>query len=163
MAHTPHIIPVEAVRLLVFDLDGTLIDSRQDLVNSVNAMLNHLGRPHLPDDVIASHIGDGAGMLVRRALGHPEDESHVEAALTYFLDFYRVHKLDYTHVYPGVLESLEALRLDAGWRRAQDGSTDQQAGESFAGDLRCPRSEPVFLSNLWRQQFCRRRSPIRRV
>jgi phosphoglycolate phosphatase len=113
MAYTPHLIPVEAVRLLVFDLDGTLIDSRQDLVNSVNAMLNHLGQPHLPDDVIASHIGDGAGMLVRRSLGHPDDESYVESALTYFLDYYREHKLDYTKVYPGVLESLEALRLDA--------------------------------------------------
>ncbi len=113
MTYTPHLIPVEALRLLVFDLDGTLIDSRQDLVNSVNAMLNHLGRPHLPDDVIASHIGDGAGMLVRRSLGHPDDESYVESALTYFLDYYRVHKLDYTKVYPGVMESLEALRVDA--------------------------------------------------
>jgi phosphoglycolate phosphatase len=119
MAYTPHIIPVEAVRLLVFDLDGTLIDSRQDLVNSVNAMLNHLGRPHLPDDVIASHIGDGAGMLVRRSLEHPEDESYVESALTFFLDYYRVHKLDYTRAYPGVLESLEALKIgpDGGLRK----------------------------------------------
>jgi phosphoglycolate phosphatase len=113
MAYTPHIIPVEAIRLLVFDLDGTLIDSRRDLVNSVNAMLNHLGRPELHDDVIASYIGDGAGMLVRRALGDARDESYFEAALTYFLDYYRVHKLDFTRVYPGVMESLEALRLDA--------------------------------------------------
>ncbi len=113
MAYTPHLIPVEALRLLVFDLDGTLIDSRQDLVNSVNAMLDHLNRPELPDGVIASYIGDGAGMLVRRALGDPDDESYLDTALTYFLDYYRVHKLDYTRVYPGVMESLEALRLDA--------------------------------------------------
>ena len=65
------------------------------------------------DDLIASYIGDGAGMLVRRALGDPDDESYVEAALTYFLDYYRVHKLDYTHIYPGVMESLEALRVDS--------------------------------------------------
>lgn len=113
MAYTPHLIPVEAVRLLVFDLDGTLIDSRQDLVNSVNAMLSHLGRPELHDDVIASYIGDGAGMLVRRALDDPDDENYFESALTYFLDYYREHKLDYTRIYPGVMESLEALRLDA--------------------------------------------------
>ena len=113
MAFTSHLIPVEALRLLVFDLDGTLIDSRQDLVNSVNAMLDHLNRPELPDGVIASYIGDGAGMLVRRALGDPDDESYLDTALTYFLDYYRVHKLDYTRVYPGVMESLEALRLDA--------------------------------------------------
>jgi phosphoglycolate phosphatase len=113
MGYTSHLIPVEAVRLLVFDLDGTLIDSRQDLVNSVNAMLTYLGRPELHDDLIASYIGDGAGMLVRRALGDPNDEMYVDAALTYFLDYYRVHKLDYTRVYPGVMESLENLRLDA--------------------------------------------------
>jgi phosphoglycolate phosphatase len=102
-------------RLLVFDLDGTLIDSRIDLCNSVNAMLGHLGKPKLPEAVIASYIGDGASMLVRRALGDPEgdvhDEEYVGAALTFFLDFYRVHKLDFTYVYPGVVESLEAIRV----------------------------------------------------
>ncbi len=101
-------------RLLVFDLDGTLIDSRVDLCNSVNAMLIHLGKPELPEAVIASYIGDGASTLVRRALGDPSgdihDEEYVTEALTYFLDYYRIHKLDYTYVYPGVLESLEAIR-----------------------------------------------------
>src|SRR5271163_5070713 len=113
MAYTPHLIPVESLRLLVFDLDGTLIDSRKDLVNSVNAMLVHLNRSELPEDVIASYIGDGAGMLVRRALGDPDDEGFVEQALGYFLDYYREHKLDYTHVYPGVIESLEVLQHEA--------------------------------------------------
>ncbi|MDE1178358.1 MAG: HAD hydrolase-like protein [Edaphobacter sp.] len=101
-------------RLIVFDLDGTLIDSRQDLCNSVNATLKHVGKPELPEDVIASYIGDGASMLVRRALGDPEgdvhDEESVSGALTFFLDYYREHKLDYTYVYPGVMESLEAIR-----------------------------------------------------
>jgi phosphoglycolate phosphatase len=100
--------------LLVFDLDGTLIDSRVDLCNSVNAMLEHLARPRLPEAVIASYIGDGASLLVRRALGDPEgdahDEEYVNQALSLFLDYYRVHKLDHTYVYPGVMESLEAIR-----------------------------------------------------
>ena len=61
-------IPVEQLKLLVFDLDGTLIDSAQDLCNSVNATLAHLGREPLPDAVVASYIGDGAIMLMRRAL-----------------------------------------------------------------------------------------------
>lgn len=98
----------------MFDLDGTLIDSRVDLCNSVNAMLQHLGKPELPQNVIASYIGDGASMLVRRALGDPEgeaaDEQYVTAALTYFLAYYRVHKLDFTYVYPGVIEALETIR-----------------------------------------------------
>ena len=105
-----HIIP----RLLVFDLDGTLIDSRVDLCNSVNATLAHLGKPELPEAVIATYIGDGASMLVRRALGDPEgdihDEEYVTQALTFFLDYYRIHKLDFTFVYPGVLEALNAIR-----------------------------------------------------
>jgi phosphoglycolate phosphatase len=58
-----------ALRLLVFDLDGTLVDSKADLVGSVNATLRHLHEPELPEDVIASYIGDGAPMLIRRALG----------------------------------------------------------------------------------------------
>ncbi len=100
-------------RLIVFDLDGTLIDSRRDLCNSVNATLTHLGKPPLPEAVISGYIGDGASMLVRRAIGDPEgdihDQEYVTEALTFFLDFYRVHKLDYTFLYPGVLESLEAI------------------------------------------------------
>src|SRR5881398_3599193 len=93
------------VKLLIFDLDGTLIDSRLDLVHSVNAMLRHFKRPELPDEVIASYVGDGAPMLVRRALGDPRNESFVKEALEYFLAYYRVHKLDHTKLYEGVSES----------------------------------------------------------
>ncbi len=104
-----------APRLIAFDLDGTLIDSRIDLCNSINAMLTHFDKPQLPEPVIASYIGDGASMLVRRALGDPEgdvhDEEYVTDALTFFLDYYRIHKLDYTYVYPGVIASLQAIRV----------------------------------------------------
>jgi len=103
-------IPVEQVRLLVFDLDGTLVDSRQDLTNSVNAMLRHYGRPDLPSDLIATYIGDGAPMLVRRALGDPEDQRFVDEALLFFLAYYREHKLDFTYVYHGITESLQSIR-----------------------------------------------------
>jgi phosphoglycolate phosphatase len=103
-------------KLVVFDLDGTLIDSRVDLANSVNATLAHLGRPALPDAVIATYIGDGVSMLVRRALGDPEGDVHdveyVDAAVTYFLDYYREHKLDFTYVYEGVCEGLEEIRAE---------------------------------------------------
>jgi phosphoglycolate phosphatase len=97
------------IKLLIFDLDGTLIDSRLDLVHSVNAMLKHFRRPELPGEVIASYVGDGAPMLVRRALGDPKDESFVKEALEYFLVYYRAHKLDHTRVYDSVKESLTAI------------------------------------------------------
>ena len=105
-------IPFERIRLLIFDLDGTLVDSRDDLANSVNAMLRNFERPELPHDVIATYIGDGAPMLVRRALGDPDDEGFVADALHYFLAYYREHKLDFTYVYDGVFASLDALQAE---------------------------------------------------
>jgi phosphoglycolate phosphatase len=108
-------------RLLVFDLDGTLIDSSVDLCNSVNATLENAGKPTLPHALIATYIGDGAAMLVRRALGDPGDldsrtpipdrgDSPFNRAFNFFLDYYRIHKLDNTYVYPGVLEALTTIR-----------------------------------------------------
>ncbi len=102
-------LPVERLKLLVFDLDGTLIDSAQDLCNSVNATLIHFGRAPLEDATIAAMIGDGALTLMRRAFA-PVDEDLLGRALTWFLDYYREHKLDYTYAYDGVLEALAALR-----------------------------------------------------
>jgi phosphoglycolate phosphatase len=106
-----------SIRLVIFDLDGTLVDSRLDLVHSVNAMLRNFNRPELPDGVIASYVGDGAPMLVRRALGDPTDEVFFKAALEFFLAYYRVHKLDFTHVYDGVKEMLAAIRGTNGAQR----------------------------------------------
>lgn len=97
------------VRLLVFDLDGTLIDSRLDLIHSVNAMLRNIGRPELDEKVIASYVGDGAPALVRRAIGDTDDEALFRVALEYFLGYYRLHKLDHTTVYEGIPETLARL------------------------------------------------------
>jgi phosphoglycolate phosphatase len=103
-------IPGHTAKLLIFDLDGTLIDSREDLANSINAMLIHFGKKELPHEVIASYIGDGAPMLVRRSLGDPDDENFVQDAVLYFMSWYREHKLDNTYVYDGVKEALEAIQ-----------------------------------------------------
>ena len=107
-------IPAEQLKLLVFDLDGTLIDSAQDLCNSVNATLAHFALKHLEDAQIEGFIGDGALMLVRRALafehGSPVSEEFLETAYKFFLDYYRAHKLDFTYAYEGVLEALAALK-----------------------------------------------------
>ena len=119
-------LPADSLKLLVFDLDGTLIDSAQDLCNSVNATLSHFGRERLPDPVVASYIGDGAIMLVRRALFGVDaaevDEDFLARAYAFFLDYYRQHKLDFTYAYEGVLEALAALKelrdLPAGPARA---------------------------------------------
>ncbi len=100
-----------SIKLVIFDLDGTLIDSRLDLVHSVNAALRHIGRPELPDHVIASYVGDGAPVLIQRALGgEATDEALVRNGLEFFLSYYREHKLDHTTVYEGIKEALAAMQ-----------------------------------------------------
>jgi phosphoglycolate phosphatase len=97
------------VRLLIFDLDGTLIDSRLDLVHSVNATLGHLRRSPLAHEVIESYVGNGVAALIHRALGPGAPEDEARRAQEFFLSYYWQHMLDNTVTYPGVLEALEAL------------------------------------------------------
>jgi phosphoglycolate phosphatase len=111
MIRTRRAFDPHSIKLVIFDLDGTLIDSRLDLVHSVNAALRHIGRPELPDDVIASYVGDGAPILIQRALGGEQvAESVVRKGLEFFLAYYREHKLDHTTVYPGIAEALSAIQ-----------------------------------------------------
>jgi phosphoglycolate phosphatase len=109
MIRTFRPIPLKKIKLVIFDLDGTLIDSELDLAASVNAMLCHYGRKELPIQVIGNYIGDGAPMLVRRALGDPADGQFVQDALNYFLAYYRDHKLDNTCPYEGIKHSLQQI------------------------------------------------------
>ena len=111
MIHTRRAFDPHSIKLVIFDLDGTLIDSRLDLVHSVNAALRHIGRPALPDDVIASYVGDGAPILIQRALGgEAVDKAIVRQGLQFFLSYYREHKLDHTTVYAGIPEALRAIQ-----------------------------------------------------
>jgi len=98
-----------SVRALIFDLDGTLIDSKLDLILSVNAMLRQLGRRELPEGTISGYIGRGAPILVAQALGPGASEGECKQALEFFLSYYEAHKMDNTILYPGVAEALERL------------------------------------------------------
>jgi phosphoglycolate phosphatase len=94
--------------LLIFDLDGTLIDSKKDLTDSVNATRIWHGLAPLPDDIVSSYVGNGAPLLIRRAFPHASQEE-LPVLLRYFLDYYREHMLDATVLYPGVREALDRL------------------------------------------------------
>jgi phosphoglycolate phosphatase len=101
------------MNLLIFDLDGTLIDSKLDLVHSVNAARSLMNLPAISEELVASYVGNGAPVLMRRALGPEASEADVQRALEYFLGYYREHMLDNTRLYPNVREALDRLR-DAG-------------------------------------------------
>jgi phosphoglycolate phosphatase len=102
-----------AVRALIFDLDGTLIDSKLDLALSINAMLKRMGRAELGHEEIFGMVGNGAPVLVRRALGaetlKTASDEEADTGLAYFLSYYRNHMLDNTVTYPGVREGLAVL------------------------------------------------------
>ena len=94
--------------LLIFDLDGTLIDTKRDLADSVNATRAWAGLPGLADEIVSSYVGSGAPVLIRRAF--PDATlAEQERLLRYFLDYYREHMLDATTLYPGVREALDEL------------------------------------------------------
>jgi phosphoglycolate phosphatase len=103
--------------LLIFDLDGTLVDSKLDLAQAVNATRSHMGMSPLENERVYSYVGNGAPVLMRRAMGAQATEPQVQEALEFFLEYYREHYLDFTTLYPGVREALDRLR-DGGKRMA---------------------------------------------
>lgn len=96
--------------LVIFDLDGTLIDSKQDLVDAVNATRAYMDRGPLEAATIASYVGNGAPVLIRRVMGEQASDLDVARALDYFIRYYHEHCLDATRLYPGTEESMAALR-----------------------------------------------------
>jgi phosphoglycolate phosphatase len=103
------------VRLVVFDLDGTLIDSARDLIGAVNATRVALGMPMLDDPTVMDFIGHGARELVRHAIenggqGTSLSTPELDRAVVIFREYYSAHLLDHTKPYPGVVEALDGLR-----------------------------------------------------
>lgn len=97
------------MQLVIFDLDGTLIDSKLDIAHAVNASMSYVGYPTLTLEQISSYVGDGAPVLISRALGPNASEELQARTLDYFIQYYAEHKIDYTTLYPGVRETLAEL------------------------------------------------------
>lgn len=96
---------------VVFDLDGTLVDTGPDLAASLNVVLAHLGRPAVAPATVRDLIGHGARALIERGLGLTGggSEAEVDAGLAVFLDYYAAHICDGSVAFPGVVDALDAL------------------------------------------------------
>lgn len=96
-------------KLVIYDLDGTLVDAFQDIANAVNHAMGLCGLPALTFEQVKSKVGDGVKVLLERALG--EANAHrLDEILPLFLDNYKDHSSDFAHLYPGVAETLAAIR-----------------------------------------------------
>jgi phosphoglycolate phosphatase len=98
------------VQLIVFDLDGTLVDSSRDLADATNALITDLGGSPLPLDAVTAMVGDGAAVLVKRALSEAGLDPSAPGALDRFLEHYDARLLATTLPYPGMMDTLDALR-----------------------------------------------------
>ncbi len=101
-----------SVALLIFDLDGTLVDSRRDIAKAVNMTFRDIGFPEKPDELIYSYVGDGVRRLIRQAV-ESEDPALLDRSLRIFEGHYLTHLLDETRLYPGmgsVLSHFQAKR-----------------------------------------------------
>jgi len=107
------------IKLLVYDLDGTLIDSREDIANSVNGAFERLGLHPVPTDTIAQFVGSGVEQLISRSLKEvnrefPKSESQknslLKKATKLFRKHYQDHLVDQTRLYPGVEQVLEHFK-----------------------------------------------------
>ena len=96
---------MKPVDLMMFDFDGTLADTGEDIAASVNHALTALGLGSLPVDVILGFVGDGLRILMERALG-ADDRAKLEEAMKFFLCHYEKHLLDHTRLYPAAEEML---------------------------------------------------------
>jgi phosphoglycolate phosphatase len=101
------------VRHLIFDLDGTLVDSAPDLATALNRLLKELGKPALAESTVRSMVGDGAGVLVQRGLAASGlADTDQPSALKRFLTLYRDCLIDQTRAYPNVEETLARLSAE---------------------------------------------------
>ena len=97
-------------KLAIFDLDGTILDTLEDLADAVNAGLQHMGYPERSIGEVRQFVGNGVGKLMQRAVPAGTSEEDTEKALAAFKEFYAVHCEDKTGPYPGIHELLRELR-----------------------------------------------------
>ncbi len=105
------------ITTIVFDLDGTLLDTLEDLTDSVNEAIGRFGFPERSVEEIRSFVGNGIAKLIERVLPEGTKDPHYEEILKVFREYYALHCKDKTKPYDGILRMLEQLR-EQGYRMA---------------------------------------------
>ena len=126
-----------ALSAIIFDMDGTLIDSQLDLAHSVNATLKYMGMLAIAHELVATYVGNGAPVLMRRALGPGASDEQVARALDFFIRYYAEHCLDNTALYPGVKDALDRLRAEKGVKMAVLTNKPVRISNHIIGGLGC--------------------------
>ena len=100
------------MRAVIFDLDGTLLNTLDDLTDATNAALRHFGCPERTKEEVRQFVGNGAERLIHLALPGNEDDPAVLEVLSWYKDFYAAHSQIKTRPYEGILEALEAVKAE---------------------------------------------------
>ena len=131
---------------ILFDLDGTLLYTLEDLTDSINYMLDKYGFPTHSIDDVRRFVGNGLRMLVVRALPMGEDYEHFDEFFKEFVDYYNTHNLIKTKPYDGIIETTKELS-DMGIKMAIVTNKGQTASESLLNDFFKPNINIVIGDN----------------
>ena len=97
----------KTINTIIFDLDGTLLNTLTDLTNSVNYVMERYGFPLHSEDAVRQMVGNGILVLMEKAIPRGRSYEHFNECLKHFQEHYELHKKDYTNPFPGVMDFLK--------------------------------------------------------
>ncbi|MFI3228190.1 MAG: HAD family hydrolase [Clostridia bacterium] len=140
---------MKKITTVIFDLDGTLLNTLTDITNSVNHALQQSNFPIHTEDEVKTYVGNGAKLLIKRAMPENHTEEQFNTVFAEYMEYYILHSNDNTKPYDGVLQTLKALKL-AGIKTAilsnkPDEQTKPLANVVFEGTIDFARGQVVGI------------------